>query len=198
MCGLSRGSRSIQYRFRAELGASTRNIVISTIPFLRKTISRILAPQARVGNIANDIVQVGRGADRALCGSEQSSGASMFRTPAANCRHHRSCPGDEHIGFTIFRPTCFGATMFVKGCNFTDDKAEQRRVLSKPSPFIGKGPPMLTHRRIVSVCALGVSFLLVLPLVSITVFDGSSDKAFADSRDVGHKKGDKGKQDSGG
>ncbi|ASJ62492.1 hypothetical protein SMB554_25710 (plasmid) [Sinorhizobium meliloti] len=87
---------------------------------------------------------------------------------------------------------------FVKGCNFTDDKAEQRRVLSKPSPFIGKGPPMLTHRRIVSVCALGVSFLLVLPLVSITVFDGSSDKAFADSRDVGHKKGDKGKQDSGG
>ena len=57
---------------------------------------------------------------------------------------------------------------------------------------------MLTRRRIVSVCALGVSILLVLPLVSITVFDGSSDKACADSRDIGHKKGDKGKQDSGG
>lgn len=38
---------------------------------------------------------------------------------------------------------------------------------------------------------------MVLPLVSVTVFDGTSDKAFADSRDIGHKKGDKGKQDSG-
>ncbi len=55
---------------------------------------------------------------------------------------------------------------------------------------------MLTGRRIVAVCALGVSFLLVLPLAPITAFDGlSSDKAFADSRDVGHKKGDKGKED---
>jgi hypothetical protein len=77
----------------------------------------------------------------------------------------------------------------------TDDTTKN---LGKISPFIGKGLPMLTRRRIVSVCALGVSFLMLLPLISITVFDGSSDKAFADSRDIGHKKGDKGKQDSGG
>lgn len=57
---------------------------------------------------------------------------------------------------------------------------------------------MTTRRRIISICALGVSFLFLLPLVSITVFDSSSEKAFADSRDIGHKKGDKGKQDSGG
>ncbi|WP_322887446.1 hypothetical protein U8C36_28480 (plasmid) [Sinorhizobium medicae] len=57
---------------------------------------------------------------------------------------------------------------------------------------------MLTRRRIFSVCALGASLLFLLLLLSVTIFDISSDKAFADSRDVGHKKGDKGKQDSGG
>jgi hypothetical protein len=37
-----------------------------------------------------------------------------------------------------------------------------------------------------------LSFLFVLPLLSTGVFDGpSSGKAFADSRDLGHKKGDK-------
>lgn len=42
---------------------------------------------------------------------------------------------------------------------------------------------------------LGIALVALTPIVSIGIFGSTS--AFADSRDVGHKAGDKGKQDSG-
>lgn len=46
-----------------------------------------------------------------------------------------------------------------------------------------------------AISFLGLALIAMTPLVSVGVLDGSN--AFADSRDVGHKAGDKGKQDSG-
>ncbi|MCF3640771.1 hypothetical protein LXM94_12415 [Rhizobium sp. TRM95111] len=52
--------------------------------------------------------------------------------------------------------------------------------------------------RILTVACLGIAYLIATPFVSFVAFDdGHSGKAFADKRDVGHKPGDKGKQDTG-
>lgn len=45
-------------------------------------------------------------------------------------------------------------------------------------------------KRLIAVSLLGVAYLVATPLTTITVFEDGS-KAYADSRDVGHKKGDK-------
>jgi hypothetical protein len=45
-------------------------------------------------------------------------------------------------------------------------------------------------KRLIAVSLLGVAYLVATPLMAITVFDDGG-KAYADSRDVGHKKGDK-------
>ncbi|GEC40987.1 hypothetical protein EME01_50590 [Sinorhizobium meliloti] len=45
-------------------------------------------------------------------------------------------------------------------------------------------------KRLIAVLLLGVAHLVATPLVAITVFEDGG-KAYADSRDVGHKKGTK-------
>ncbi|ASP84748.1 hypothetical protein CDO26_09160 [Sinorhizobium meliloti] len=45
-------------------------------------------------------------------------------------------------------------------------------------------------KRLIAVSLLGVAYLVATPLMAITVFEDGG-KAYADSRDVAHKKGDK-------
>lgn len=45
-------------------------------------------------------------------------------------------------------------------------------------------------KRLIAVALLGVAYLVAMPLMAITAFDDGG-KAYADSRDIGHKKGDK-------
>ncbi|UFX03631.1 hypothetical protein SmedWSM1115_08280 [Sinorhizobium medicae WSM1115] len=45
-------------------------------------------------------------------------------------------------------------------------------------------------KRLIAVSLLGVAYLVATPLMAIKVFEDGG-KAYADSRDVGHKKGDK-------
>lgn len=45
-------------------------------------------------------------------------------------------------------------------------------------------------KRLIALSLLGVAYLVAAPLMAITVFEDGG-KAYADSRDIGHKKGDK-------
>ncbi|QND34251.1 hypothetical protein HB772_19855 [Sinorhizobium meliloti] len=45
-------------------------------------------------------------------------------------------------------------------------------------------------KRFIAVSLLGVAYLVATPLMAIKAFEDGG-KAYADSRDVGHKKGDK-------
>ena len=51
--------------------------------------------------------------------------------------------------------------------------------------------------RVTLASVLALAYLAIAPVISAVAYDASSGKAYADSRDVGHKSGDKGKQDSG-
>lgn len=53
--------------------------------------------------------------------------------------------------------------------------------------------------RVLTISVLGLAYVVAMPLVAASVSESGTylGKAFADNRDVGHAKGDKGKQDTG-
>ncbi|MDE4621752.1 hypothetical protein LOF18_30715 [Sinorhizobium meliloti] len=79
------------------------------------------------------------------------------------------------------------------GADFTIEATNVARRVIQPAEgrtFVNCLCEGKAMKRLIAVSLLGLAYLVATPLMAITVFEDGG-KAYADSRDVGHKKGDK-------